>query len=166
MAKKKQVPDSNVEFNMTPMIDVTFQLIIFFIIAGQIVSNELEKLKPPQPHPSIANSAFNADKNLIINIVSDAKHDHDEGPDASRAKFWAIKGQRIEVHDMDALKEQFEKALDRVPDEDRANFTVELRSDRRVQYADVETVLLAAAESGNPKMNITAIVPKPGDLSP
>ena len=33
-----------VDFNMTPMIDVTFQLILFFILVGQVASDALAQM--------------------------------------------------------------------------------------------------------------------------
>jgi len=45
MARKRQV--SEVEVDMTPMIDLTFLLIIFFIIVNDMTQQELEDLKLP-----------------------------------------------------------------------------------------------------------------------
>ncbi len=40
-------PDTEVEMDMTPMIDVTFLLVIFFIIVNDMTQSELEELKLP-----------------------------------------------------------------------------------------------------------------------
>ncbi len=40
-------PDTEVEMDMTPMIDVTFLLVIFFIIVNDMTQSELEDLKLP-----------------------------------------------------------------------------------------------------------------------
>ncbi len=45
MARKK--PNTDVEVDMTPMIDLTFLLIIFFIIVNDMTQQELEDLKLP-----------------------------------------------------------------------------------------------------------------------
>ena len=155
MAKKLE--SANVEFNMTPMIDVTFQLIIFFIITGQIVSEELAALVPPQPQMTLANPALTSDVNLIVNIPSEAQDDPNIPPEeAAKARCWVVHGDEIDVGNVDMLIAVFEKEMNesRVP---REEFTLELRCDYRIRYDDVQTVLLAASDAGIPNMNITAI---------
>ena len=53
MAKKSVYSSAGqpvqVEFNMTPMIDVTFQLILFFILVGQVASDALARMLVPEP---------------------------------------------------------------------------------------------------------------------
>jgi biopolymer transport protein ExbD len=44
---KRRRPDTEVEIDMTPMIDLTFLLIIFFIIVNDLTQQELEDLKLP-----------------------------------------------------------------------------------------------------------------------
>ncbi|MHC4561223.1 MAG: ExbD/TolR family protein [Planctomycetota bacterium] len=159
MAKRK-AQGSNVEFNMTPMIDVTFQLIIFFIITGQIVSNDLAPLKVPAPADTQAREELVDKPGLIINVVSEVGDE--EGPKvdlrkAARADYWWVAQQKVKVGDMDALTTIFREELDRIPEAKRKDYKLEVRSDYRVKYADVETVMLAAAEAGFQTMNITAI---------
>ena len=48
MAKRKPPPEIEaVTFDMTPMIDVTFQLIIFFMLSMDMSQLELENLNMP-----------------------------------------------------------------------------------------------------------------------
>ena len=63
--------DSN--FNMTPMIDVTFQLIIFFILAGQMSSQELARtIKLSRPYRSQARKDVpeQGQNRVVVNVVS------------------------------------------------------------------------------------------------
>ncbi|MBI5359262.1 MAG: biopolymer transporter ExbD [Planctomycetes bacterium] len=55
-------------FDMTPMIDCVFQLIIFFMLATDMSQRELEALIPPKA-PKAQPIAPNEDDRLIINIV-------------------------------------------------------------------------------------------------
>ena len=55
--KKKTNTGTTEEVNLTPMIDCTFQLIIFFIISAQMTS-EAAKLLPPKPVSSMAMEAI------------------------------------------------------------------------------------------------------------
>ena len=158
MAKKK-LESANVEFNMTPMIDVTFQLIIFFIITGQIISHDLAELKPPRPDDSVASVSLTQGVNLIVNIRARASEDPNISPEmGSQAFEWFVGGETLKPEeDLGKLTEIFENELAIREGEAKKEFTVELRSDFRVRFADVETVLIAASEAGIPNMNITAI---------
>jgi biopolymer transport protein ExbD len=59
--------DQPIEMDMTPMIDVVFQLIIFFILITDLTQSELEELKLPmamnavedKPDPSIVRPVLN-----------------------------------------------------------------------------------------------------------
>jgi len=68
MARRKR-PVSEVEVDMTPMIDLTFLLIIFFIIVNDMTQQELEDLKLP-----IAQKAGHDDppeNRPILNVMDD-----------------------------------------------------------------------------------------------
>ena len=59
---------TRLEVNMTPMIDVTFLLLIFFMTVNQVSKANREKM----PLPPLAGSQDQSDAELIINI------DHDD----------------------------------------------------------------------------------------
>jgi biopolymer transport protein ExbD len=56
---------------------------------------------------------------------------------------------------VNALKRQKKDKQGDLGDEE---FYVEIRSDYRISYAQVEPVMIAAAEAGFKKMNVTALV--------
>ena len=63
----------DVSFNMTPMIDCVFQLIIFFILAGQVASQSLARVDLYKPWKSQAQKWNEKDPNrVIVNIPSKA----------------------------------------------------------------------------------------------
>lgn len=158
----------SIEFNMTPMIDVTFQLILFFIIAGQIASDALAKMQLAEPTRSQALETEKADvKNkVLVNVVSKADvDDKDVDPFlAGQAAYYQIGSKRIPADDPVALREEIERLRDegqaklKASSRGQADFFVEIRADRRVHYKHVEPVLLAAAAAGVEKMNITALL--------
>lgn len=47
MARRRREADTEIEIDMTPMIDMTFLLIIFFIIVNDMSKKDLEELKLP-----------------------------------------------------------------------------------------------------------------------
>lgn len=68
MTRRKR-PVSEVEVDMTPMIDLTFLLIIFFIIVNDLTQQELEDLKLP-----VAQKAGHDDppeNRPILNVMDD-----------------------------------------------------------------------------------------------
>ncbi len=162
---------TNVEFNMTPMIDVTFQLIIFFIIAGQIASDALAKMELSDPETSVAIEPKDTDtKNkILINVVSRA----DVGEEkvhrfiAGQVSLYLVDGEEIELGPKETkisepkwnrMVDLIEKKLGSRPEDEQDDFFVEIRSDRRVFYSGVEPVVQAAVEAGVNKMNITALL--------
>ena len=149
-----------IDFNMTPMIDVTFQLIIFFILAGQMASQDLAQVLLHQPYKSQAIPQAEVPVGqVVINIVSAAQDEKDPTNVsplmAATAKEYRIGKDRIAAGDIDTLVTTLKE---RVRGRDISKVIVEIRSDRRVCFAAVRPTMVAAAEAGFYKMNITAIV--------
>ena len=76
MAKKKKHNadlgndvEGGAEMDMTPMIDITFQLIIFFLVANDLTRKETEELKLPQAIHGTEDLAGEKDLRVIINIL-------------------------------------------------------------------------------------------------
>jgi len=151
-----------VEFNMTPMIDVTFQLILFFILAGQIASEALAKMELAHPDVSQALKPKEADvtDKVIINVISrGGAGDREVDPFlAGQVAWYQVGTRRVEVGEEGALAEIIRERKADLPEHLRGEeFFVEIRADRRVQFGGVEPVLTASVEAGVSKMNITAI---------
>jgi len=153
-----------VEFNMTPMIDVTFQLIIFFILAGQIASDALAKMELSDPWRSKATNEeviMDTPNRVIVNIVSRAKA-KDKTADiatAGEAKEWRVGSMVIRAGNRDELQRLLEQQYNVwKAGGGEGDYHVEIRADRRVRYAQVEPAMLAASAVGIPKMNITALL--------
>jgi len=73
MKMSKHDPMTDVEMDMTPMIDIVFQLIIFFMLITDMTQEELEQLYLP---PAVTASPDEPDPKEIrpvINILSDGK---------------------------------------------------------------------------------------------
>jgi biopolymer transport protein ExbD len=116
-----------VGFNMTPMIDVVFQLIIFFLLSSHLAQQEKQL---PLPLPSAASGRVEAADErprLTVNVVADGTL-----VVASRAigtvDLGQLLGERRAIHG-DELE-------------------VRIRADRGVAYRRVEPVLLACAKAG------------------
>lgn len=154
-----------IEFNMTPMIDVTFQLIMFFILVGQVSNEALAKMELSRPPVSQAISQENTivSYKIIVNVVSmiAAGEDTIDHYKAGKVKFYMISGETIEPHEYTRLVDTIKKARNSyTKKEERKKFFVEVRADRRVHFSGVEAVLQAAVDAGVDKMNITALLKK------
>ena len=171
MAKNKVFTKESsgaVEFNMTPMIDCTFLLIIFFILSASVLTDALAELELHRPYKSQARDekALNELPNrIIVNVVSDAKDKHDlNSRDSALAKEYMINGAIIDIGDSEKLTDKIRQGAILAKDGDYKEFYVEIRADHRVNFGAVQEVLKAAGAGGirgiNMKMNITALTGK------
>lgn len=153
--------------NITPLIDVVFLLIIFFMIVNNIVTDEVPKVQLPDlDNPN----AFppEGDRRVIVNIVPEAEFDGEYGPGNSpgevlsrpgQAEFVQIGGRKWKLGEEDAM-EDFRTNLQamiqaRMVDANTAP-NIMLRVDAAVYYAQVVPVMtnlqLAMAEALGPDL--------------
>ena len=159
------VPVAVPSLPLTPMIDCTFLLIIFFILSATVLNDALAELELHRPYESQAskNKELNALPNrIIINVVSDARDKRDlNSRESALAKEYMINGTKIDIGDRDSLTDKIRQAVIGARDNDFKDFYVEIRADHRVNFGAVQEVLKAAGAGGirgvNMKMNITAL---------
>lgn len=144
----------NVSFNMTPMIDCTFQLIIFFILTSHVATESLAKLQLAQPHASQAVAAEGASPRRVVVDVVSAEDSPSPSTDAKgRAEMYRIDDRPIAPGDKTALMGIFQS---RKTAAGKGELFLEIRADQRVNFGHIEPILVAAAEAGISGMNITA----------
>jgi len=116
-----------VGFNMTPMIDVVFQLIIFFLLSSHLAKQENE-LPLPLPAAASGQSQPADDRpRLTVNVLADGTLMVNNRP-MSAADLVELLRERRTAHG-DALE-------------------VRIRGDRGVVYGHFEPVMLACAKAG------------------
>ncbi|RMG36252.1 MAG: biopolymer transporter ExbD [Planctomycetota bacterium] len=115
------------QFNITPLIDVVFLLIIFFLAASHLARNEASE--PVElPEASQAASERNLPHRLVITVRADGT--------------LIVSGRPLAAGQLDrVLLEGRATAGDRP-------FEVRIRADRRVPYERVEPILIACARHG------------------
>ena len=152
-----------VSFNMTPMIDCTFQLIIFFVLTSQAASQDIVKLTLPNPFesPARGQEVWEVPHKIVVNVRSMENQDNAGDPlVAGRALEYVVSGEPIALTNLDRLetliKGRKEEAL--AGGVKKEDFFIEIRGDKRVQYREVFPVLELAARLGVAKMNIAALV--------
>jgi biopolymer transport protein ExbD len=130
-----------IQANLTPMIDVTFLLIVFFVLVSQIV--EVENVDLDLPAPQDAVSTLPGDQQrVVINVLPGPK---------GRASGYRMGGRRFPAGTggVESLTASL-AALYR----DAPGLGVNLRADRSTHYTWVEPILQAvssaARASGRP----------------
>lgn len=120
-------PPEDLELNMTPMIDMVFLLIIFFLTATTFTEREREQdvMLPANRNPGSLSRNF--ESNLIVNVLQDGSI-HLLG-----AKTSAVDLARV-------IRDRRERA--------RAPLKVQVRADRRTAYGNVARALEAVEQAG------------------
>lgn len=127
--------------NMTPMIDVVFQLIIFFLVSSHLAQHEA---RLPVPLPLAASGladAVDGGSRVTINVLADGQ--------------MTLAGRPLDGVE---LASRLRTRLDEIgPD-----LEVRLRSDRTVAYRYIDHILGICARAGI--WNVTFAVYRPEDV--
>ncbi|MHC5079838.1 MAG: ExbD/TolR family protein [Planctomycetota bacterium] len=138
MARKKKSQGDEMKMNMTPMIDVVFQLIIFFMLVTEMAQADLEMLTLPSA--SEASPDNNPEKKRItVNLLP---------PEAGGVCRVKVKGK---VMDQKALHRYLktEAEISRDPDDPRLSTRALLiRADRETTFRWVQFVMQECVKPG------------------
>jgi len=127
-----RVPNSSqrapLGINMTPMIDVVFLLIIFFLVSSHLARQEVQMaLNLPAAETSQPTEVESDTPRLVINVLPDGR---------------AVVGGRT----LD--REEVQRMIEYEAGRRREQLEVRIRSDRRAPYETVEPVMVACARAG------------------
>ena len=148
MAKKKKPLDAeDIELNMTPMIDVVFNLIIFFMVVTDLSQKELDELTLPRSDRAIEDKGDEEERRVIINIIKAIKPE-DGGPwETTKNVLTRIKGK---TYDLARLKEELFKHAEAKRDLEHpsqpSEIFVLIRCDQDVRWREVQWVMQACAD--------------------
>lgn len=159
MSKTTKRGNVNPEMNMTPLIDVTFQLIIFFMLVNNVLSEEtVEMIVPKLEDPQVRE--LDEGSRLTINIIPMA-HSRSRltaGTDplitegrAEQVKLGALKLFPMEQAGLEALKRELEEAKRKNP-----KVEIVLRADAAANYISVQPVMEAITGAGIVRINMMA----------
>ena len=122
------------EANLTPMIDVTFLLIVFFVVVSQIVEVESEDMMLPEPTDPLTMQPSD-ERRVIINVMKNvADRGTIEGYKIGKQLF---PGSPEGVSRMAAHLEKLYR--------DDPNININLRADRVTHFEWVEPAMQAVA---------------------
>ncbi|MFO0820800.1 MAG: biopolymer transporter ExbD [Pirellulales bacterium] len=117
-----------VGINMTPLIDVVFQLLIFFLVSSHLARQEAQMALPLPTAASGAESRAEDERpRITLNVLADGA--------------LVLVGRRIQPT-------QLEERLRGVVAEEGAEVELRVRADRDVPYRHVEPVLVASSRAG------------------
>jgi biopolymer transport protein ExbD len=186
MAKHTVYSAADVGFNMTPMIDCTFQLIIFFMLASQVAGDAYASnvmLIRPLDSQAIPIAVASFPNKVTVNVVSAAAGEQNPDPEmAAGVRFYKINQVKFNVGEWDRMADVIKKqrtdydkqfGASRAPSasasgkegEDDRQFFLEIRADRRVKWENMAPVIRAGVEAGISKLNITALTARGDEVN-
>ena len=126
MRSPQLLASGSTSINMTPMIDVVFLLIIFFLVSSHLAKRESNvKLDLPT-----AQSGLDEDTEstmVVVNILADGS--------------WQVAGDRVNLPRLNQL-------LIRIARQSAEPLRLKIRTDSEVGYSRIEPVLQAASKAG------------------
>ncbi len=126
---------------MTPLVDITFQLIVFFMVVSQVVTAERAPMNLPAPVHSQAREKRYANR-LVINLFS--------GKNGNISKI------KVNANVVNGLDELVDVLLREGPVLQSKHGTVILRADRDIRFDKIEKVMRAISNSGVSSLQIAA----------
>jgi biopolymer transport protein ExbD len=145
MAKKRK-EEAAPNLNMTPMIDIVFNLVIFFLIVTDLTQKELENLTLPLASKAKEDKGIEEER-VIINIVEDWK----DGPDGRKiripGKYVAVVKKKKRSHA--ELKKYLQTKADNTREADGmggSSIFVLIRADRSTPWKQVQWIMQDCAD--------------------
>lgn len=140
MQLKKKVTSPECKFNMTPMIDMVFLLLIFFMLVGELRRMAEEAVVLPFAAHAMEDLG-QAEDRVIVNITKAKGGEKDVNFIIKKARY----------NNRDALEKFLKKEAIRVPDPtgaaDLSGLAVKIRADAYVEFKHVQLVLLACMKA-------------------
>ena len=122
--EQKDIGD-DLELDMSPMIDMVFLLLIFFIVASQVIDDKPDVAIPPAAFAKVPEDTTGR---LMISVTKDEKYFIGADPEAKT---------------IDQLKERIELEINADPE-----LRILIRADGDTKYKANEKVTIACAEVG------------------
>jgi biopolymer transport protein ExbD len=148
------------QMNITPLIDVVFLLIIFFMLVNNIITEQSVPMIVPQLDDPTTRELD--DKGRLIVNIAPAEYAYSERIDDpllfdGEARFIRVGLQTFAADDLDGVTAALAEAKADQPD-----LEVVLRSDGALYYGVVQPVMGAITKAGIDKVNMVAYMPDRG----
>jgi biopolymer transport protein ExbD len=151
------------QMNITPLIDVVFLLIIFFMLVNNIISEQSVEMIVPQLDEPTTRELDDTSR-IIVNIAP-AVYAHLERADNTllfdgEARFIRVGLETFAADDLDGVTAALIDAKAENP-----GVEVVLRSDGALYYDVVQPVMGAITRAGIDKINLVAYMPERGAVT-
>jgi len=155
------------EMNMTPLIDVTFLLIVFFMLVTNIVSEETEKMLVPDLADPKTQKLGEVER-IVINVTpfpftpSDrSRNPLNHSGEAAYVKIGTL-NENFPIDQLEGVTFALEQEVATAPKDADGNSLLEvvLRADMALYYSEVQPVMAAITAAGIAKVNLVALLPE------
>ena len=129
--------NEGIGFNMTPMIDIIFQLVVFLMLANDMSRKEIEDLALPEAFDAQEDKGDAEKYRIIVNLLKDPKG----GPPTLKCK-----GQEM---DLTTFQQFIRPEADRNREQDATRASelyILIRADKNSRWQDVQWVMQACAD--------------------
>ena len=152
------------QMNITPLIDVVFLLIIFFMLVNNIITEQSVRMIVPTLEDATTRE-FDKAGRLIVNIAP-MDYNYKERVDNpllfdGEARFIRVGLQTFDADDLQGVTDALIKARQAAEKQNR-DLNVVLRSDGALYYSVVQPVMSAITRAGIDSVNLVAYMPEHG----
>ena len=157
------------QLNMTPLIDVTFLLIIFFMVISNFIAEEsVQMIVPDLDEPKVRQ--FEQMNRVVVNIAPKPFRKDDRGV---HYLAWEGQAQYVKIganprvyamDDMDQITSVLAAMVESDPKDAEGKSTLEvlLRADAALYYDAVQPVMVAITAAGVSKVHLVSYLPDQG----
>ncbi len=147
MSIRDEVFNEEAKADLTPMIDMVFQLVIFFIVVSDFAAADRENVIPPKAVMA-SKEEKSKDKVVVVSVLPDGKikilgKSYDEK--ALEKYIWSAAQEAGMMPNPDDPGKQVSK------------LRIVIRADRNVDYEAVQKVFAACSKNGVFRTSITAM---------
>ena len=118
---------AGLDINMTPLVDIVFLLIVFFVVSSHLAKQEVQLQLDLPGSSSARRAAATHARRLVVNVLPGGQ--------------LMLTGRVVSI-------EELEKMVAHEGRSAKELLEVRIRSDRNVPYGRIEPVLLACARAG------------------
>lgn len=140
--------DEEVQIDMSPMIDMVFLLLIFFIVSSKIIADRPKVDLPYAKAVKVSTEGDKLDENVVRFMITISKNGDNE-------RHYYLPDKADVMVTLEEMMEGIKKAADNTPED--KDFTVVLRGDSEVKFEDTQRVMKECAEIGVYRMIFAAL---------
>lgn len=145
-SKALHAAEEEIELNLTPMIDVVFNLIIFFMIITDLTQKDLEQLKLPVASQDQEDTNDEKETRVVVNIAKTPVNGSVENWRPGNDVTIKVKGQEYDLEGLRQLLFKYaETKRDMSHEMQPSEVYVLIRCDKDIRWREVQWVMQQAA---------------------